>query len=269
MLRWSAHLTFLFNELPFLERLRAAADAGFNTVEFIWENDIDRAALVRAKQESGVNIALFGIDLGDLSRGDRGFLNDPARRDWWRDRALAAIHLAERLDVRRINVLSGNIVPHLTSQQMLDCIYENLEWVIPHARASGATLVLEPLSRFDNPNYFFEHTRDAVRVIEKFNTPELQLQLDLYHVQRSEGNVVRVLQSCAPYIAHLQIADSPDRHQPGTGELNWRYIFQHIEQLNYNGYIGIEYHPIPDTLTSLEWLPRKARQTSTALDLIL
>lgn len=269
MLRWSAHLSFLFQEHPFLERFRAAAAAGFNTVEFVWENDVERDAIVRAKQEAGVKVALFGIDLGDLTKGDRGFLNDPARRAWWRERALAAIQLAERLDVQRINVLSGNVHPHLTAQQMLDCIYENLEWVLPRVRAIGATLVIEPLNRFDNPNYFFRHTQDAVNLIEKFDTPELKLQLDLYHVQRSEGNVVRVLQSCAPHIAHLQIADSPDRHQPGTGELNWRYIFQHIEQLAYHGYIGIEYHPVPDTLTSLAWLPQPHRQTSTTTDINL
>lgn len=268
MLRWSAHLTFLFREHPFLDRFQAAADAGFAAVELVWENDIDLDALVRAKQNAGVEVALLGIDLGNLARGERGVMNLPDRRDWWRARAQAALDLAERLDVRRINVLSGNVDARFSRQEMMDCIYENLEWLLPRAQAMGARLVLEPLNHFDNPHYLFKHTQDAVQVIEKFNTPELKLQLDLYHVQRSEGNVARVLQVCAPYLAHLQIADSPDRHQPGTGELNWRYLFKQIEALGYAGYVGLEYHPVPDTLGSLAWLPREKRRVATAGDII-
>lgn len=266
MLRWSAHLAFLFREHPFLERFQAAADAGFGTVEFIWQNETDLDALVRAKQAAGVEVALFGIDIGDFANGERGFLNIPDRRAWWRERATAAMVLAERLQVRRINVLSGNVDARLSHQEMMDCVYENLEWVLPQVRDMGTCLVIEPLNRFDNPNYFFGHTDDAVGLIEKFDTPALKLQLDLYHVQRSEGNVVRVMQSVAPHVAHLQIADSPERHQPGTGELNWRYILEQVEALDYTGYVGLEYHPVPDTLSSLAWLPRERRQTARAGD---
>lgn len=267
MIYWSAHLTFLFREVPFLERFRAAADAGFGVVEYVWEN-VDPDDLVTAKQAAGVQVGLFGIDLGDFAKGDRSFPNIPEYREWWRGRAEEAFRMAERLETRQINVVVGNKDPRYTRREMIDCLYENLEWAIPRAREAGVCLVIEPLNRFDSPRYLMEQTSEVVEVIEHFNSPALQLQLDLYHVQRSQGNVVRVMQEYFPHIRHIQIADSPDRHQPGTGEVNWKFVLGQLEALGYAGYVGIEYHPVPNTLESLEWLPKDKRRACGVNELV-
>ena len=171
----------------------------------------------RRKKAAGVEVGLFGIDLGDFAKGDRGFPNIPDYREWWRGRADEAFRLAERLDTRLVNVIAGNIDPRYSRQEMMDCLYENLAWAIPRAREAGTCLIIEPLNHFDSPRYLLEQTGEVVEVIEHFNSPDLQLQLDLYHVQRSHGNVVQEIQKYFPHIRHIQVADSPDRHQPVTG----------------------------------------------------
>jgi hydroxypyruvate isomerase len=264
MIRWCTNLTMLFREVPFLERFQAAAEAGFAAVEFSWPSGVDLDALVAAKEAARVEVALFNIDTGDVASGDRGFANDPAKRDWWRERTEVALVLARRLNAHRINALAGNEVLGLSRAEMLDCLCENLTWAIPKAAAAGVTLLLEPLNHFESPRYLLNRTIEAVEVIERLNSPQVKLQFDVYHAQRTEGNLTRLLQTYIERIGHIQIADSPDRHQPGTGEINWRFVLSQLEAYDYPGSVGLEYIPVPATLDSLAWLPFDKRRACSA-----
>ncbi len=268
MLKWSANLTMLFKEKPFLERLQTAADAGFRAVEFMWPIGVDLDALVAARAASGVEVALFNVDSGDVPAGERGFPNDPARREWWLERILVAIELAERLGgCSRINVQAGNEVPGLSRAEMFDCLAENLAWALE--QSPNITFFLEPLNRFEHTRYILGRTSDALEIITRLNHPRLKLQFDVYHTQRTEGNLTKLIQTHFAHIGHIQIADSPARNQPGTGEINWKYLLGQLEALNYTGYIGLEYIPAPDTLGSFGWLPIEKRGSCSVADLTL
>jgi hydroxypyruvate isomerase len=267
MLKWSASLTMLFKDVPFVERFHAASRAGFGAVEFMWPINVNLEELVNAQKESGVQVALFNVDSGDVPSGERGFANDPSKRDWWRSRAALAIQLAERLGCYRINVQAGNTVNNLSYSTMIDCLCENIAWAIEQSQE--ITFFLEPLNRFENPRYILERTGEVVEVINQLGSSRIKLMLDIYHTQNTEGNLTRLIQSNFSNIGHIQIADVPARNQPGTGEINWRYLFSLLETLNYNGYIGLEYIPLPETLESLGWIPANKRLSCTTSDLVL
>ena len=267
MLKWSANLTMLFKDLPFNDRIQAAGNAGFEAVEFMWPIGVDLDALVAATKASGVKVVLINVDSGDVPAGERGFPNDPSRREWWRERTRVAIDLAEQLGCSRLNVQAGNDVPGLARQAMLDCLCENLQWAL--GQTQEITFFLEPLNRFEHTRYILGRTSDALEIIERLNHPRLKLQFDVYHTQRTEGNLVKLIQTHFKHIGHIQIADSPKRNQPGTGEINFNYVLGQLEALNYDGFIGLEYIPEPDTLGSFGWLPKEKRTTCTTADLIL
>jgi hydroxypyruvate isomerase len=232
----------------------------------MWPMDVDLDALVSARSASGVEVALFNVDSGDVPAGDRGFPNDLAKIDWWRSRVGVAIDLAGRLGCTRLNVQAGNDVPGLSRFAMLDCLCVNLAWALEQTQ--DITFFLEPLNRFEHPRYILGRTSEALEVIERVQSPRLQLQFDVYHTQRTEGNLVNLLQNHIAHIGHVQVADSPARNQPGTGEINWRFVFSQLETLNYDGYIGLEYIPAPNTLASFSWLPTGKRFSCSTGDLI-
>lgn len=267
MLKWSANLTMLFKEVPHVERLQAAADAGFRAVEFMWPIGVDLDAWVAARVSSGVEVALFNVDSGDVPAGERGFPNDPSKRDWWRERTKVAIELAARLGCSRLNVQAGNEVAGLSHDAMFDCLTENLQWALE--QTTDITFFLEPLNRFEHTRYILGRTSDAIEILERVKHPRLKLQFDIYHTQRTEGNLVKLIQTHFAHIGHVQIADSPARNQPGTGEIQWKYVLDQLEALNYDGFIGLEYLPAPDTLGSLGWLPKDKRVTCATADLVL
>ena len=265
MLKWSANLTMLFKEIPFIERFKAAAEAGFGAVEFMWPIGVDLKELLAAQVISGVKVAMFNVDSGDVPAGERGFPNDPAKRDWWRSRAAVAIELAGQLGCARINVQAGNEVAHLSRGAMVDCLSDNLSWALEQAR--GITFFLEALNRYEHQRYILGRTSEVLEVIERINQPRLKLLFDVYHTQRTEGNLVKLLQTHIARIGHIQVADSPTRNQPGTGEINWKYLFSQLEALNYEGYLGLEYSPTPNTLASFGWLPTDKRVSCNTADL--
>ena len=264
MINWSVNLSMLFMELPFLYRFQAAADAGFSSVEFHWPSNIDIDSLVDAKQASGVEVVLLNIDAGDIQQGDRGFASHPERKSWWRARAETAIRLARRLNAKRINALAGIEVQDYSRETMRDCLCDNLTWAIPKAESLGISLMLEPLNRYEFPGYLITRTSEAIEIIDQLGSSSVQLQFDFYHTQRNEGNLIDLLGTHVKSIGHVQIADSPDRNQPGTGDINWLPVLKELETVGYAGFVGLEYTPIPNTIESLRWLPRSMREQCRA-----
>lgn len=259
MPKYSASLGFFFTDVPLVQRFQLARDAGFRAVEFFWPQDLDMDALARARREAGVEVVLFNMDEGDYANGERGFTGNPARRGDWRESLRTALDLADAVGCPRINALVGNALSPEARPEQLDCIVENLKWAAPLAADRGVALLLEPLNAATHPQYLCRRTEDALALMDDVDEPNVLLQYDVYQAQRGEGDVVATIRAHVDRISHIQIADSPTRAAPGTGELNFPYILDEIDATGYSGHVGLEYQPAPAPADPFEWLPRGDR----------
>jgi hydroxypyruvate isomerase len=204
------------------------------------------------------------MNAGNMAAGDRGFLSHPDRKAWWREAMLAAVVLAERLNSRCIHAVAGSRLPDLDRSAQIDCAVENLVWALPHLERAGVIATVEALNAFDNPHFLLTRMEHMLEICRQVNSPHVRCQYDLYHMQRMEGNLIDTIQKHIEWIGHVQIADSPQRHQPSTGEINFRNALAALDEVGYTGYIGLEYNPQGTLEESLAWLPRDARQEATA-----
>ncbi|HBY98161.1 MAG: TIM barrel protein [Ardenticatenaceae bacterium] len=260
-LHYAPNLTMLYTEVPLLARFARAAASGFTAVEvqFPYEAGIEN---VKGRlDETGLRLVLFNLPPGDTAAGELGTLSNPARRDYFRQSFETALTAAVHLNCTQLNTLFGQKVPELDPAAQIECAVENLAWAVPLAAQAGVTLLLEPLNFVDWPHFFLHHTATAVEVVTAVGQPQVKVQYDVYHAQMAEGNLINTITTFFPHIGHIQIADVPGRHEPGTGEINYPAIFAALEKLNYSGYIGLEYKPSSTTEASLDWLPREARQS--------
>jgi hydroxypyruvate isomerase len=258
-LRYSANLTMLYKEVEFLDRFTKAAAAGFAAVEFLspYEAGVDE---VKARVEDlDLTVALFNLHAGDADAGDFGTLGDPSKRDFFRWSFGEAMEAARKLGCARLHALFGKRVPGLEPAAQIDCALENLAWAAPQAADAGVTLLVEALNGIDWPDFFINTTADSLSIVTQANHPNVRLQYDVYHAQMMGGNLINAIRDNFDLIGHIQIADVPGRHEPGTGEINYPNVLAVLEQLGYQGYIGLEYHPAGDTDEGLAWLPREDR----------
>jgi hydroxypyruvate isomerase len=256
---FAANLTFLFNEHPFLDRFKAARDAGFRYVEYMFPYEHDPAKLMQTLQDNGLEQALFNLPAGNWAAGDRGIANDPRRVDEFRLGVERAVEYARALGVKRINCLVGkrlDTVPHAVQWQT---VVENLRDATKRLAEEDRWLLVEPLNSFDIPGFFLTTSRETLRLFDEVGAPTLKLQYDVYHMQRMEGHLTATIRDNLARIGHIQIADNPGRHQPGTGEINYRFLLPELDRMGYQGYVGLEYVPEPDTLASLGWLKEYRR----------
>lgn len=261
MTRFSVNVGFLFGELPFLERFAAVRQAGFEAVEFAWPR-VDQTDLHAALRDAGLRVAQMNMDAGDLAAGERGWASHPQAVERWRNAFEAALELAGRLNCPAINVLAGN-APAASERAVLEaCLGDNLAWALPRARASGRTLLIEVLNARDTPAYLFTDVPSAASFIHALEDPALRLQLDTYHVATGGGDPAVRLRELGPLIGHVQVADAPGRHEPGTGAIDFGGFFSALAATGYGGAVGLEYVPRADTLAGLGWLPPAARRWS-------
>jgi hydroxypyruvate isomerase len=265
MLYFDLNVSILLKEYPFLERFDRAARCGFGAVEFWWPSGEDLDAAARRIRDAGLRVALFNLDTGDMAAGDRGLLNDPDRQAQFRASVPVAIELAQRVGCTRLNALGGKRRPGEELERQLERVCENLRWAAEQARPAGITILVEALNEWENGPYLFTNTRDTLALIDSIGAPNVQYQYDVYHMQRMEGNIAATIGAHAERIAHIQIADSPGRNQPGSGELRFPFIFQAIMASGYAGSIGLEYHPLGASETTFGWLPED-RRGGVALD---
>lgn len=251
-LRFSANLSLLFGEHAFLERFRAAHQAGFRGVEFHFPYAHDKAALAEVVRTSGVEVVLFNLPAGDWAAGERGIACQPSRKAEFQDGVGLAIEYAEALGCPRLNCLAG--IPAGTQAKAIETLIDNLAFAAAVAQRAGIRLLLEPLNTRDNPGFLVPTTAQAMQVIEAVGSKNLFLQYDVYHAQRMEGELARTLQALLPRIGHIQIADNPGRHEPGSGEINFPFLFFRLAALGDDGWIGCEYLPPGTTEESLGWL---------------
>ncbi len=260
MLRFDLNLSVVLPDLPFLDRFDEAARLGFDAVEFHWPAGEDLAALAQKVRDTQLSTVLINFDAGDAAAGDRGLISDLERSGRFRSNVPIAIALATTLNCKLINTLVGKARPGQDRETQLELARDNLRWAASKAQDAGITLLVEVLNSFETPGYLLGNTRDALRFITAVGAPNVQYLFDVYHLQRMEGNVSASLQTHAARIGHIQVADSPGRNQPGTGELNFRFIFQELERLGYSGHVGLEYNPRGTAAESLTWLPADRRR---------
>lgn len=255
-LRFSANLSLLFRELPFLERFEAAARSGFDAVEFWWPDGEDLSAVEAAVGDAGVQVVMMNFYAGDMAAGDRGLMADPDRQDEFWSNVPVAISLAGRLGCEQLNALVGGRLEQLSRADQLSLARENLARVARDAHAAGVSVLVEAVNTVDNDaGYLISHTADAVAFIKSVAAEDVGLLHDLYHMQRMEGNLTATLREYSGSIRHIHVADSPGRNEPGTGEINYPFVLAAIADTGFKGYVGLEYRAsTPASEDSFGWL---------------
>jgi hydroxypyruvate isomerase len=254
-MRFSANLSFLFKDAPFTERFRRAHEAGFRGVEFMWPGTEELRAVERAVADTGLEVVLFNFDGGDVAAGDRGLLSDPARHERFRENVPVALEFAARIGCTRVNALVGLRLPEVERDAQLQLARENVAWAAEQARAQGTSIMIEAINSYENGPYLLDTTAKAVGFLDAVGADNVLLQYDVYHMQRMEGNLAATISRLLPRIGHVQVADPPDRTEPGTGEINWRFILGVLERSGYGGWVGLEYNPSTATAEeSLGWI---------------
>jgi hydroxypyruvate isomerase len=261
-LRYTANLTFLFGEVPFEKRIRAAATAGFTHVECMFPYAWSAQFLRDELDATGLRMELFNMYPGDFTAGDRGLLVDPQRRDEFRSGLMHSLEYAQTLACPRLHAMVGNVPEGVAWDPARACLVENLRYAAPLAAQAGVTLTIEALNAIDFPFFFLRRSAEAFAVLKEVDQPNVKFQFDFYHLQISEGNLTQTFRAHLGEIGHVQIADVPGRHQPGTGEINYPFVLRSIEESGYAGFVGLEYIPQGHTDEALAWLPREARALS-------
>jgi hydroxypyruvate isomerase len=254
MPKFAANLTMMFNEVPFLERFGAAAQAGFKAVEFLfpYEHAADEIA-ARLKTHQLQNV-LFNLPPGDWAAGERGIAALPGREDEFRAGVDRAIHYAKALGTPCLHAMAGVLPEGADTGVHRATFIENLRYAAAHTGSHGITLLIEPINNRDMPRYFLNTQADAHAIREEAGVPNLKVQMDFYHVQIMEGDIAAKARKYLAHVGHIQIAGVPDRHEPDNGEINYPYLFRLLDQLGYAGWIGCEYRPASGTAEGLGWL---------------
>ena len=253
MPKLAANLTMMFNEVDFPDRFEAAARSGFRAVEFALPYDYDKDALAERLEINGLVVALHNLPAGDWAAGERGIATDPARVGEFQDGVGLATEYAKALGCSRINCLAG-IPPEGTDPDELSATFvSNLRFASAKLGEAGIRLLVEPINTRDIPGFYLNYSDQALSIIEEVGSDNLWLQYDVYHMQIMEGDLVPTMRADLGSIGHIQIADTPGRHEPGTGEINYPYVFSAIDDMGYDGWIGCEYIPRTTTEEGLGW----------------
>ncbi|MDO8789141.1 MAG: hydroxypyruvate isomerase [Sulfuritalea sp.] len=254
MPRFAANLSFLFTERPFFERFAAARAAGFAAVEFHFPYEFDRAALAEVVLTSGLDVVLFNLPAGNWAAGERGIACQPRRIAEFQDGVGQAIDYARLMGCVRLNCLAGIAPGDIAHDKARETLIENLRFAAAVTKRAGIELVLEPLNTRDTPGLFVATSHVGLELIKAVDSDNLRLQYDVYHAQVMEGDLARTLEEHLPQIGHIQIADNPGRREPGTGEINFPFLFSHLDRIGYAGWVGCEYKPSGRSEDSFGWL---------------
>ncbi|MEP7207070.1 MAG: hydroxypyruvate isomerase [Casimicrobiaceae bacterium] len=253
MPKLAANLTMLYNEVDFLERFEAAAKSGFGAVEYLFPYAYPREQLAELLHAHGLKQVLHNLPAGDWAKGERGIACLPARVGEFQDSVGRAIEYATALGCPQVNCLAGLAPAGIDPDKIRSTFVSNLRFAADKLGAAKIKLLMEPINNFDMPGFYLSRTRQALDLIRDVGSTNLYVQYDIYHMQRMEGELANTIKAHLPQIAHMQLADNPGRHEPGTGEINYRFLFDFIDAIGYQGWIGCEYKPKSDTVEGLDW----------------
>jgi hydroxypyruvate isomerase len=254
MPKFAANLTMLFNEFDFLDRFKAARDAGFKGVEYLFPYPYRKEDLAERLEDNGLTQVLHNLPAGDWAKGERGVACIPGREREFEEGVDRAIEYARALHCSQLNCLAGIAPADADAAAVRDTFVRNLGFAAEKLRASGIRLLIEPCNTRDIPGFYLNRSAQALDVMAAVASDNLWLQYDIYHMQVMEGDLAPTIERILPRIGHMQLADNPGRHEPGTGEINYPFLFGHIDRIGYEGWIGCEYKPAASTLAGLDWI---------------
>jgi hydroxypyruvate isomerase len=265
MPKFAANLTMLFNEHPFLDRFARAAEAGFGGVEYLFPYPHPKEELAERLHRHGLTQVLHNLPAGDWEKGERGIACHPGRRGEFQDGVGRAIEYATALSCRQVNCLAGKRPDGVTGTVLEDTLADNLRFAAQALAEASLDLLVEPINSRDIPGFFLTGSRRTLDLLDAIGAPNLKLQYDIYHMQVMEGDLGPTLQALMPRIGHIQVADNPGRHEPGTGEIHYPFLFRLIDALGYAGWVGAEYAPQSGTEAGLAWFaPYRAKANVAA-----
>ncbi|MEP6964771.1 MAG: hydroxypyruvate isomerase [Polaromonas sp.] len=256
MPKFAANLTMLFNEVPFLDRFESAAKAGFKAVEFLFPYAYPVEEIRQRLDANGLQLVLHNLPAGDWEAGERGIACHPDRVSEFRDGVSKAISYASVLGVKQVNCLAGKAPAGVAEDLLRQTFVENLRFAAAELKKAGLRLLIEPINTFDIPGFYLNRTTQAVSILVEVGADNAFVQYDIYHAQRMEGELAATMQKYLPRIGHIQLADNPGRNEPGTGEINYPFLFAHLDSIGYDGWIGCEYKPAATTEAGLDWRQR-------------
>ena len=259
MPRFAANLSMLFTEVPLLERFGRAARAGFSTVELQFPYEVTAEAMREQLVAHRLKMVLHNLPAGDWAAGDRGTACDPARVDEFRAGVPKAIAYAKTLGVPQLNCLSGKAPAGIDDATVRATFVANLRFAAAALKEAGLKLLIEPINNYDVPGFWLNRTALAVSVLDEVGADNAFVQYDIYHAQRYEGELAATMSKYLARIGHIQLADNPGRNEPGTGEINYPFLFAHLDRIGYKGWIGCEYKPAGSTEAGLGWLEQARR----------
>ena len=254
MPRFAANLSMMYGEHEFLDRFAAAAADGFSGVEYLFPYSYDKSAIAERLAAHRLEQVLFNTPPGDWDKGERGIACHPDRVGEFRDGVGLALEYASALGCKQLHPMAGLAPDGVPIGRVLEIYLSNLSYAATQAQNAGVRIVIEPINTRDIPKYYLNTSRQALAIIKEVGSDNLYLQYDIYHMQIMEGDLARTIEASLKHIAHMQLADNPGRNEPGTGEINYPFLFQHIDRLGYGGWIGCEYRPRAGTRAGLGWL---------------
>ncbi|MDQ7089993.1 MAG: TIM barrel protein [Methylococcales bacterium] len=255
MLKFSANLSLLFTELSFMDRFEAAKTCGFEAVEIQFPYELSAEAIQQQLEQHHLKLVLFNVDAGDLMLGGEGLAAVPEKKDDFKQAVKQAAHYAKILKPEMINVLAGRCFDDTKKSLYLETFKENLEYTLSILSPLGVNTVFEAINGYDMPHFIVDNSPQMRAIQLAINHPDLLMQYDIYHMHRMGETCAEMIRAYAPYMGHIQFADSPKRGQPDTGEINFKELFDAIEQSTYQHWLGAEYNPIGTTQESLGWYP--------------
>ena len=256
MPRFAANLTMLFTEHPFLHRFEHAAQAGFDAVEFLFPYAYSAEEIKQQLDRHGLKLVLHNLPPGDWDAGERGIACHPDRVAEFRAGVAQGITYAKALGVGQLNCLAGKAPADVADAVLRKTLVENLRFAAAALKDAGLRLLIEPINTFDIPGFYLSRTAQAISILDEVGADNAFVQYDIYHAQRMEGELAATLQKYLPRIGHIQLADNPGRNEPGSGEINYPFLFAHLDRIGYSGWIGCEYKPAATTEAGLGWRER-------------
>ncbi len=253
MPKLAANLTMLYNEIDFLDRFAAAAKSGFKGVEYLFPYAYPKEQLAEKLKQNGLTQVLHNLPAGDWAKGERGIACHPDRVDEFKKGVAQAIEYATALGCKQVNCLSGIAPQGVAAAKVHETFVSNLRYAAGELEKAGIKLLIESINTFDIPGFFLSTTKQTLGILDEVGSKNLYYQYDIYHMQRMEGELAKTIEANLARIAHLQLADNPGRNEPGTGEINYDFLFGFIDRIGYQGWIGCEYKPKTETVAGLGW----------------
>ncbi len=253
MTKFAANLSMLFTEHPFLDRFERAAKAGLTAVEFLFPYAWSAEEIKQRLDAHGLILVLHNLPAGDWDGGERGIACHPDRIDEFRAGVARAIAYAKTLGVPRLNCLAGKAPAGVADEVLRMTFIDNLRYAAGELKRAGLKLLIEPINTFDIPGFYLNRTAQALALLDAVQADNAFVQYDIYHAQRMEGELAATLQKHLARIGHIQLADNPGRNEPGSGEINYPFLFAHLDRIGYDGWIGCEYKPATTTEAGLGW----------------